>query len=120
MEENIYMLSDAEIYRRIGAKVHYLRLRQNYTQASLSEHAQISVSTLKKIEKGDISSFDSLIRVLRILGQLDSLTSLVKEEEMSPNEYYAFIQATQKKRRKRASNTKHNTVIHQPDNDSKW
>lgn len=46
--ENIYMLSDDELCHRIGAKVRQLRLRQNFTQKSLAEDAQVSVSTIKK------------------------------------------------------------------------
>ena len=119
MEENIYMLPDGEIRRRMGQKIRRLRLRQNFTQASLAEQAQVSLTTLKKIEKGDISYFDSLMRVLRILGELDVFSSLIKEDEMSPNEYFEFVEASKKKQRKRASgNNKTNT---QPDaQESEW
>lgn len=41
MEENIYMLPDGEIRRRIGQKIRRLQLRQNFTQASLAEQAQV-------------------------------------------------------------------------------
>ena len=99
MEENIYMLPDSEIRRRLGQKIRHLRLRQNFTQTSLAEQAQVSLTTLKKIEKGDISYFDSLMRVLRILGE--------------------FVEASKKKQRKRASgNNKTNT---QPNTqESEW
>ena len=70
MEENMYMLPDSEIRRRLGQKIRHLRLRQNFTQTSLAEQAQVSLTTLKRIEKGDISYFDSLMRLLRILGEL--------------------------------------------------
>lgn len=100
------MLPDSEIYRRIGEKVRRLRLRQNLTQMSLATQAQIGVSTLKSIEGGAIGSFDSLIRVLRILGELDVFSKLINEEEMSPNEYFEFVEAARKKQRKRASTKK--------------
>ena len=103
MEENIYMLPDGEIRRRLGQKIRHLRLRQNFTQTSLAEQAQVSLTTLKRIEKGDISYFDSLMRVLRVLGELDVFSPLIKEEEMSPNEYFEFVEASKKKQRKRAS-----------------
>lgn len=68
------------------------------------------MTTLKKIEKGDISYFDSLMRVLRILGELDVFSPLIKENEMSPNEYFDFVEAVRKRQRKRASgNNKTNT-----------
>lgn len=106
MEENIYMLPDGEICRRIGEKVRQLRLRQDFTQISLAQQAQIGVSTLKNMEGGTIRSFDSLMRVLRVLGQLDVLYPLIKEDEMSPNEYFEFVEASKKKHRKRASSRK--------------
>lgn len=105
MEENIYMLSDGDIRSRIGRKIREIRLRQNITQMSLAEQTRISVSTIKKIEGGEISSFDSLMRVLRILGELDIFTPLLREEEISPNEYLAMTEKLKKKRRKRASMT---------------
>ncbi len=119
MEENIYMLPDGEIRRRLGQKIRHLRLRQDFTQVSLAEQAQVSLTTLKRIEKGDISYFDSLMRVLRILGELDVFSSLIKEDEMSPNEYFEFVEASKKKQRKRASgNNKTNT---QPNTqESEW
>ncbi len=119
MEENIYMLPDSEIRRRLGQKIRHLRLRQNFTQISLAEQAQVSLTTLKRIEKGDISYFDSLMRLLRILGELDVFSSLIKEDEMSPNEYFEFVEASKKKQRKRASgNNKTNT---QPNiEESEW
>ncbi len=105
------MMADPEICRRIGKKVRELRLRQNITQMSLAELSQISVSSVKKIEKGEIGSFDSLMRVLRILGQLDILSPLLEEEQMSPNEYWEFLQAAKKKHRKRATSVQKTNVV---------
>lgn len=119
MEENIYMLPDGEIRRRLGQKIRHLRLRQDFTQVSLAEQAQVSLTTLKRIEKGDISYFDSLMRVLRILGELDAFSLLIKEEGMSPNEYFEFVEANKKKQRKRAS--RNNKSNPQPDTEeSEW
>lgn len=111
MTENIYMLADREICSRIGKKVRQLRLRQNITQMSLAELAQISVSSVKKIENGEIGTFDSLMRVFRILGQLDVLSPLLEEEQLSPNEYWEFLQSAKKKRRKRANGVINNNAI---------
>ena len=102
MEENIYLRSDSDISLQIGKKIRNLRLKQNLTQSSLAEQAQISVSTIKKLEGGEIGSFDSFIRVLRILGELDIFSPLIREEELSPNEYLALSEAIKKKIRKRA------------------
>lgn len=101
--EDIYILSDVAICNRIGSKLKSIRLRQNITQQSLAESADVSLSSIKKIEKGEIRSFDSLLRVLRILGKLDVLQPLVEEEQLSPNEYFKFIQSAKKHERKRAA-----------------
>ncbi len=120
MNDNVYMLADAEICHRIGQTVRRLRLRQNFTQMSLAEQAQISVSTLKRIEEGEIRSFDSLVRVLRILGELDIFSPLLKEEEMSPNEYYEFVEAAKKKRRHRASSSQKTEQSKTGKEESEW
>ena len=101
--DNIYMLSDATIFSKIGAKINNLRLRQNITQKSLAEAADISLSSVKKIEKGEIKSFDSLLRVLRVLGKLDVFQPLIDDELLSPGEYYELINSAQRKSRKRAT-----------------
>ena len=106
MEENIYLRSDSDICLLIGRKIRELRLRQNLTQSTLAEQAQISVSTIKKLEGGEIGSFDSFIRVLRVLGELDIFSPLLREEELSPNEYLAFREAMKKNIRKRAQSHK--------------
>ncbi|MDE5585061.1 MAG: helix-turn-helix domain-containing protein [Muribaculaceae bacterium] len=118
MNENIYMLPDGEIYRRIGQKLRKLRLRQNITQMSLAEQAQISVSSVKKIENGEIGSFDSLIRVIRILGELDVFGPFLEDDEMSPNEYLKFVESKKKNERKRAS--KQNITYINKIADSEW
>ncbi len=95
--DDIYMLTDATIFNRIGIKLKATRLKQNITQQSLADSAGISLSSLKKIEKGEIGSFDSLVRVLRTLGKLDVLQPLVDEEQLSPSEYYKLVQSNASK-----------------------
>lgn len=106
MDENIYILSDSEIEKRIGEKFKALRLLQNDTQLRMAEDSQLSLSTIKKIEKGDIASFDSFLRLLRITGKLDVLSPLLVDEGLSPNEYYELSKRVIKKERKRASKSK--------------
>lgn len=106
---DIYMMTDLAILTRIGAKLKTVRLKQNITQQSLAEAANVSLSTVKKIEKGEIRSFDALLRLLRTLGKLDALQQLVEEEQLSPNEYYRLVQASKTKQRKRAMGRLNNT-----------
>ena len=100
--DDIYMLADTVILSRIGNRLKTTRLKQNITQQSLSEAANVSLSSIKKMEKGEICSFDSLLRVLRILGKLDILQPLVEEEQLSPSEYYDLVHSSQATMRQRA------------------
>ena len=101
--DNIYMLSDMVIQYRIGERLKQTRLRQNITQQCLAEEAGVSLSSVKKIEKGEIGSFDTLLRTLRMLGLLDALQPLVDEPQPTPNEYYEMVQSSKSKIRKRAA-----------------
>ena len=100
--ESIYVLSDYIIKNKIGEKIKSMRLKQNITQQSLADSAEISLSAIKKMEKGDIKNFDSFLKVLRILGNLDSLQPLIEPDQISPNEYFEIQKVAQKKVRKRA------------------
>ena len=51
--DDIYMLADTFIFNRIGDTLKAARLKQNITQQSLADAADISLSSLKKIEKRD-------------------------------------------------------------------
>lgn len=97
------MMSDVAILDKIGSHLKASRLKQNITQQSLAETAGISLTSLKNIEKGEIRSFDSLLRVLRTLGKLDVLLPLVEEQQMSPSEYYEMVHAANAHPRKRAA-----------------
>ncbi|MDE5694456.1 MAG: helix-turn-helix domain-containing protein [Alistipes sp.] len=107
--ENVYALPDSVILQRIGSKLKDIRLRRNITQSSLAESSGVSLSTLKKIEGGEIGSFDSLLRLLRTLGKLDVFQQLVDEEPLSPAEYYELVSSAQQKARKRAAGHLDNT-----------
>ena len=94
------MLSDIVIQLKIGERLKQTRLRQNITQMSLAEEAGVSLSSIKKTEKGEIGSFDTL---LRVLGLLDILQQLVDDPQPTPNEYYEMVHSSKTKTRKRAA-----------------
>lgn len=97
------MMADAIILSKIGVRLKSLRLKQNITQESISEAANISLTVVKNVEKGEIRSFDVFIRLLRTLGQLEVLLPLVEEQQMSPGEYYELVNKAETRQRKRAT-----------------
>ena len=100
--DDIYTLSDTQLSKRIGEKLKAIRLKRNITQQSLSEAASISLSSVKKVENGEIGAFDTLLRILRTLGMLESISQLFEEEQLSPSEYYEMVNKAKKQTRKRA------------------
>ena len=97
------MLSDGAVQKRIGEHLRSVRLKQNITQQELAIQAGLSLSSVKKIEKGETGTFDSWLRVLRTLGKLEVLQTRVEEVQLSPGEYYELMHSTSQKKRMRAS-----------------
>ena len=77
MLDNIYMLTDIEICDRIGVKIKTVRLKQNMSQEELADKSGVSISTIKRMEEGEVKTLESLIRILRTLGKLDIFIPLV-------------------------------------------
>ena len=101
--DDIYTLSETQVGKRIGGKLKAIRLKRNITQQSLAEASSISLSSVKKVENGEIGSFDTLLRILRTLGMLESISALFEEEQLSPSEYYEMVNKAKKQTRKRAA-----------------
>lgn len=101
--ESTYMLSDSEITRLISVKLKELRLKQNISRQELSESSGVSMSSIARMESGELKSFDSFLRLLRTLGKLEIFLPLLEEESISPNEYFKLVHSAKAKQRKRAS-----------------
>lgn len=115
--ENIYMLSDEEIINRISAKIKELRLKQNISRQDMASTSGVSVSSIARMEDGEIKSFESFLRIIRSLGKMELFMPLLQEEEISPNEYYKMVQSAKTKQRKRASRSNNNLNEQE---DSEW
>ena len=73
--------------KSFGHAVRRLRLARRLTQAELAERANISLSTLKNLERGGGSSLASVVRVARALGRAEWLDSFAPAEtDFSPME----------------------------------
>ncbi len=110
------MLSDTEITKRISAKIKELRLKQNISRQDLAVQSGVSMSSIVRMEDGDIKSFESFLRIMRTLGNMDIFMSLLKEEEISPQEYYKMIHSSKTKVRKRATRS-YSSILQE---DSEW
>lgn len=74
----------------VGRRLARRRLARNVTQRAVAEDAGIGLRTLRRIEAGEPSSFDSLLRVVVALDLADDLLNAVPAEEIRPIERVDF------------------------------
>ena len=74
----------------MGRRLAKLRLARNVTQRKLAEDAGIGLRTLRRIEAGQPSGLDSLLRVAIALGLGEDLLNAVPPREVRPIERVDF------------------------------
>lgn len=72
--------------REIGARVARIRLGRNLTQARLAKEAGASVRSVKRLEAGENTSLDTLIRILAALNLGDRLSRALPDPDVRPVE----------------------------------
>jgi putative transcriptional regulator len=76
-------MSEQAIAEVIGSRLEALRVKKNINQQTVAEEAGISRTTLRQLMAGK-GTLLNLIAVLRVIGELDRLSSLVEEVRSSP------------------------------------
>lgn len=92
-------MSDKALAEYIGAFVRHHRMEQNKIQDELAAAAGISRSTLSLLERGETVTVTTLIQVLRVLDQLQVLSTFEVKETLSP----LALAKLHKEKRQRAS-----------------
>ena len=96
-----YSLSDPAVMNEIGERLKEYRLRKNYSQKELASVAGISVLSVQNLEKGNpvsMTTFISIIRMLRILGNMEAL---IPELPLSPVELLKLKGKTRERAKKK-------------------
>lgn len=76
-------MSEQAIAQAIGLRLEALRVKKNINQETVAAEAGISRTTLRQLVAGK-GTLINLIAVLRVIGELDRLDSLVEEVRSSP------------------------------------
>jgi len=94
--------TDEAILGELGDRLRQARLNANVTQQDLAERAGVSLGALRGAEAGSGTSMTTFVRIMRALGLLDRIETMLPVPEISP------LQMLQMKgtRRVRASGTK--------------
>ena len=77
-------LSDPAILQRLGGRIRDYRIRMEMTQSELADKSDVSMGTVVRIEQGKAVSTLLLITLLRTLGVLENLETLLPELGISP------------------------------------
>ncbi len=80
----LFITSAHEMSQHLAKQVRSKRLSLNLTQQSLSNHAGISFSVLKKFERTGKISLESLLKIAIALGSLEEFTNLFTLIEANP------------------------------------
>ena len=105
---NFQLMSDPAIEKEIGNRFKALRLRKNMTQAELARRACMHRNAVSALETGKGSHLSTMIALLRELGAVGNLDSLIPEiMTISPMQ----IVKMQGKIRQRASKMRTNSPM---------
>jgi transcriptional regulator with XRE-family HTH domain len=96
-------LTDDAVLGELGQRLSRLRLERNLSQAQLGEEAGVGRRTLQRLEAGEPVQLSSLIRVLRVLGLLESLDRLVSKPTPSPLERLQLAGRERRRARRRGA-----------------
>ncbi|MGH8131741.1 MAG: helix-turn-helix domain-containing protein [Steroidobacteraceae bacterium] len=77
-------LTDAAVLQELGVRLARQRIDAGFTQANLATQAGVSKRTLERVEAGHGAELVTLIRLLRVLGLIDGVESLVPDPPPSP------------------------------------
>ncbi|MCD7795700.1 MAG: helix-turn-helix domain-containing protein [Alistipes sp.] len=90
MKEDIYALSNIEIALMLGKRLRDYRKRMRFTRKVLAERSGVSEFTIGGFERGENPglALQSLLALMRALGQLERIEALFPEISESPKEVF--------------------------------
>ena len=81
---DIKLMGDQAIIAELGKRLTRYRLNANISQTQLANEAGISRKTVYNAENGQSIQLESLVRLLRALGQLENLNAFLPSPQISP------------------------------------
>ncbi|MFT5144316.1 MAG: transcriptional regulator with XRE-family HTH domain [Rhodothermales bacterium] len=84
MPRSILFQTDPEIVSAIGSRLRELRKARRLTIEEASEQAELNPSTVVRAEQGRNPTLMTLLRLLRVYGELGGIENLIPEPSVSP------------------------------------
>lgn len=79
-----YFVSMKDITEMIAKYIKTNRIRLKKTQKDLAEESGVSLMTLRRAENGEVLSLETLVAILEVFGDLESLKSLFVINDKTP------------------------------------
>ena len=89
--------SDESLLSELGERLAHMRIEAGVTQGGLAEKAGVGKRTVERMEAGGSVQLVSLLRVMRVLGLVERLDSVLPAPGASP---MALLKARGKERRR--------------------
>lgn len=99
-------MSDPAILKRLGERQKRMRIRMELTQSELAEQAGVGLLTVANFEKGKSITVANLVKIMRVLGQLENLEEIFPEPRISPIQLREMQAAYQKRQPERVRKSK--------------
>jgi transcriptional regulator with XRE-family HTH domain len=87
----------AELQEVLGQRLRALRLDRELTQFDVAEKAGTSLRTIQKLERGEGSTVETLVRFLKAVGGADAFDAIGPEPTVSP---IAILKAENQRRQR--------------------
>ncbi|MCK4507763.1 MAG: helix-turn-helix transcriptional regulator [Desulfuromonadales bacterium] len=81
--KDVYSMSDGALAEMVGQRIDQIRLEQNLSQEDVATAVGITTKTYRKLIDGG-GKLETLIAVLRVLGELELVAAFVPESTFSP------------------------------------
>jgi transcriptional regulator with XRE-family HTH domain len=94
-----------ELESALGARLRELRLRRNLAQEEVASAGGVSRKSIYKLERGQGSTVETLLRTLKALGVTDPLAAIVPAPQISPLAILRSPKPPQRASRKSATKT---------------
>jgi len=79
----IALISPSIAQKKIAQNLKERRLQMNLTQEGLSVRSGVPLATLRKFEQQGVISFESLLKLMMVLGMLEAMVAATKVSQTS-------------------------------------
>lgn len=94
--------TNSQIINEIGKRIKARRIAFDMTQQGLSQESGVSLRTISGFENGENISLDNLIAILRVLRLLQELDALFPEKKVNPFDVLKLGHSKKRVSRKRS------------------